>query len=117
MWQVQHLLTGWNQSITWRIKMPFLKQIEGLLMIGKGVQITHGKQISFGKLIKFENYAKIHGLFIEGRVFGNDVTIGKGVMISPSSCYDGDIGKGFVIGDNSSINQDAYVWGREERYW
>lgn len=50
-------------------------------------------------------------------MFENGVTIGKGVMISPSSCYDGDIGKGFVIGDNSSINQDAYVWGREDRYW
>lgn len=53
---------GLAQSIIWRIKMSFLKQIEGLLMIGKGVQITHGKQSSCGKLIKFENYAKIHGL-------------------------------------------------------
>ena len=51
-------------------------------------------------------------------MFGNDVTIGKEVMISPSSYYDGDGGKDFVIGANSSINPDAYMCGvRKERYW
>ena len=91
------------------LKKPFLKRADGLLMIGKGVQITHGKHITCGKRVKFEDYAEIHGLCSEGLVFGNDVTIGRGVMIRPSSYYGGDLGKGLEIGDNSSIGPDAYV--------
>ena len=78
-------------------------------MIGKGVQITHGKHITCGKRVKFEDYSEIHGLCSDGLVFGNDVTIGRGVMIRPSSYYGGDLGKGLEIGDNSSIGPDAYV--------
>jgi acetyltransferase-like isoleucine patch superfamily enzyme len=91
------------------LKKPFLKRADGLLMIGKGVQITHGKHITCGKRVKFEDYAEIHGLCSEGLVFGNDVTIGRGVMIRPSSYYGGDLGKGLEIGDNSSIGPNAYV--------
>lgn len=91
------------------LKKPFLKRADGLLMIGKGVQITHGKHITCGKRVKFEDYSEIHGLCSEGLQFGNDVTIGRGVMIRPSSYYGGDLGKGLVIGDNSSIGPDAYV--------
>ena len=109
---------GDKLSIYWRagikalrgvFKKPFLKHTDGLLMIGKGVQITHGKHITCGKRVKFEDYSEIHGLCSEGLVFGNDVTIGRGVMIRPSSYYGGDLGKGLVIGDNSSIGPDAYV--------
>lgn len=91
------------------LKKPFLKHSDGLLMIGKGVQITHSKQITCGKRVKFEDYSEIHGLCSDGLVFGNDVTIGRGVMIRPSSYYGGDLGKGLAIGDNSSIGPDAYV--------
>ena len=91
------------------LKKPFLKRADGLLMIGRGVQITHGKHITCGKRVKFEDYAEIHGLCSEGLVFGNDVTIGRGAMIRPSSYYGGDLGKGLEIGDNSSIGPDAYV--------
>jgi acetyltransferase-like isoleucine patch superfamily enzyme len=105
-------------SIYWRagikalrgiFKKPFLKHSDGLLLIGKGVQITHGKHIACGKRVKFEDYAEIHGLCRDGLIFGNDVTIGRSVMIRPSSYYGGDLGKGLVIGDNSSIGPDAYV--------
>lgn len=91
------------------LKKPFLKRADGLLMIGKGVQIIHGKHITCGKRVKFEDYSEIHGLCSDGLVFGNDVTIGRGVMIRPSSYYGGDLGKGLEIGDNSSIGPYAYV--------
>ena len=91
------------------LKKPFLKRADGLLMIGKGVQITHGKHITCGKRVKFEDYSEIHGLCSDCLVFGNDVTIGRRVMIRPSSYYGGDLGKGLEIGDNSSIGPDAYV--------
>lgn len=91
------------------LKRPFLRKSVGLLLIGKGVQITHGNHIICGKRVKFEDYAEIHGLCSDGLVFGNDVTIGRGVMIRPSSYYGRDLGKGLIIGENSSIGPYSYV--------
>lgn len=77
--------------------------------MGRHVQISHGKHISCGKNVKFEDYAEIHGLCSEGIIFGNNVTISRGVMIRPSSYYGGDMGKGLVMGDNSSIGPYGFV--------
>ena len=65
-----------------------------MLLIGKGVQISHGKHIRCGKNVKFEDYAEIHGLCSDGLNFGDYVTISRGVMIRPSSYYGGDYGVG-----------------------
>lgn len=75
----------------------FLKQVKGLFLVGKHVQITHGKHIVCGKNVKFEDYAEIHGLCSEGLVFGDYATISRGVMIRPSSYYGGDLGAGLVM--------------------
>lgn len=87
----------------------FLKQVKGLFLVGKHVQITHGKHIVCGKNVKFEDYAEIHGLCSEGLVFGDYVTISRGVMIRPSSYYGGDLGAGLVMGEHSSIGPYGYV--------
>mgnify|MGYP004516101969 CR=1 FL=1 len=88
---------------------PFLKDIKGLLWVGKSVQVTHGKHIICGRNVKFEDYSEIHGLSEEGLLFGDNVTIGRGTMIRPSSYYGKDLGKGLVIGNNSSIGPHGYV--------
>ena len=80
-----------------------------MLLVGKHVQITHGKHITCGKNVKFEDYAEIHGLCSEGLIFGNYVTISRGVMIRPSSYYGGDLGVGLSMGDHSSIGPYGYV--------
>lgn len=87
----------------------FLKKVEGLFLVGKHVQVSHGKHIVCGKNVKFEDYAEIHGLCAEGLNFGDNVTIGRGVMIRPSSYYGGDLGKGLEIGNNSSIGPHGYI--------
>lgn len=89
-------------------KRIFLKEVHGLFLVGKHTSITHGKHIRCGRNVKFEDYTEIHGL-CEELVFGNNVTISRGVMIRPSSYYGGDYGKGLVIGDNSSIGPHGYV--------
>lgn len=89
-------------------KRLFLKETHGLFLVGKNTLITHGNHIKCGKNVKFEDYAEIHGL-CEELVFGNNVTISRGVMIRPSSYYGGDYGKGIIIGDNSSIGPYGYV--------
>jgi len=87
----------------------FLRKTDGLLLVGKGAKITHGKHITVGRNVKFEAYSEIQGLSSEGLVFGNDVTISRGVMIRPSSYYGKDLGKGLIMGDNSSIGPHGYV--------
>lgn len=87
----------------------WLKQARGLFLVGKGVQITHAGHIHCGKSVKFEDYAEIHGLCSQGLHFGDHVTIGRGVMIRPSSYYGGDLGAGLTMGEHSSIGPHGYV--------
>lgn len=87
----------------------FLKQAKGLFLVGRGVRITHASHITCGRNVKFEDYAEIQGLCREGLVFGDDVTIGRDVMIRPSSYYGKDLGMGLRVGNHSSIGPHAYV--------
>lgn len=82
---------------------------EGIQFIGRRVSITRSNRIVCGKNVKFEDYAEIHGLARQGLHFGNNVTIGRGTMIRPSSYYGGDFGEGLAIGDDSSIGPHGYV--------
>ena len=86
-----------------------LKKKKGLLLVGKNVSITHRKHIICGKNVKFEDYSEIHGLCSDGIVLGDNVTIGRGVMIRPSSYYGKDLGKGLKTGNNSSIGPYGYI--------
>ena len=90
-------------------KRLFIRKVKGLFLVGKHVTVTHGSHIRCGKNVKFEDYSEIHGLCSEGLVFGDNVTIGRGVMIRPSSYYGIDMGKGLVMGDHSSIGPHGYV--------
>lgn len=87
----------------------FFKEVHGILLMGRHVQISHGKHIRVGKGVKFEDYSEIHGLCSEELVFGDYVTISRGVMIRPSSYYGRDLGKGLAIGEHSSIGPYGYV--------
>lgn len=89
-------------------KRLFIKEVHGLFLVGKHTTITHGSHIRCGKNVKFEDYAEVHGL-CEKLVFGDNVTISRGVMIRPSSYYGNDYGKGLVVGNNSSIGPYGYV--------
>lgn len=90
-------------------KRLFLKEAHGILLVGKGVQISHGKHIRCGKNVKFEDYSEINGLCSEGLNFGDYVTISRGVMIRPSSYYGGDYGIGLSMGEHSSIGPYGYI--------
>ena len=87
----------------------FLKQAKGLFLVGRGVQISYGKHITCGKNVKFEDFSEIHGLCADGLIFGDYVTISRGVMIRPSSYYGNDLGKGLVMGEHSSIGPYGYI--------
>lgn len=88
----------------------FLKKFRFPFFVGKNVFITHSKHINVGKNVKFEAYSEIHGLCTDGLIFGDNVTIGLGTMIRPSSYYGvGRLGKGLFMDDNSSIGPYSYI--------
>lgn len=91
------------------VKRLFLKQAKGLFLVGRHVKITHGGHILCGKNVKFEDYSEIQGLCKEGLIFGDYVTISRGVMIRPSSYYGGDLGAGLIMGEHSSIGPYGYI--------
>lgn len=92
------------------IRKIFLRKSSGLLFIGKHVSIQNSQYISVGRNVKFEDYSEIQGLSTEYLTFGDNVTIGRGVMIRPSSYYGvGHIGVGVSIGANSSIGPGGFV--------
>ncbi len=90
-------------------KRLFIKEVHGLFLVGRNVHITHGLHIKCGKNVKFEDFSEIDGLSQNGIVFGNHVTVSRGVMIRPSSYYGGDYGLGLEVGDYSSIGPYGYI--------
>lgn len=102
-------LNAAKKIIRGMLKKPFLGSSRGMFILGRHVSLSHAKHIYCGKNVKFEDYSEIHGLCRDGLHFGNNVTIGRGTMIRPSSYYGNDLGCGLVIGDNSSIGPHAYV--------
>lgn len=77
--------------------------------MGKHVKITHGRRIICVKNVKFKDYAEIQGLCKDCLIFGDYVTISRGVMSRPSSYYGGDLGAGLIIGEHSSIGPYGYI--------
>ncbi|WP_032822799.1 acyltransferase [Oenococcus oeni] len=88
----------------------FLKKSYGFFFVGRKVSIHNRRHISVGKNVKFEAFSEIQGLSSDGVIFGDNVTIGYGTQIRPSSYYGvGHIGYGLTIGENSSIGPMGFI--------
>lgn len=71
------------------------------------MRLSHKHSIICGKIVKFEAYSEIQGLSKKGLYFGDNVTIGRGVQIRPSSYYGvGQLGYGLTIGRGSVIGRN-----------
>ncbi|WP_033571602.1 acyltransferase [Lacticaseibacillus rhamnosus] len=107
-WQI--LFSAGVKIIRGLILRPWLKHSQGILFVGKHVQIFNRQFISVGSKVKFEDYSEIQGLSRFGLHFGSSCTIGRGVQIRPSSYYGvGHIGFGFEMGNNSSIGPGGFI--------
>lgn len=89
-------------------KQLFLKEAQGMLLVGKGVQITHGKHIRRGRNVKFEYFSKIHRLCFNGLKFRDYVTISRDIMVDRI---------GLMIANYSSISLYEYMVLRKNYYW
>ncbi|WP_081624105.1 acyltransferase [Arthrobacter sp. 135MFCol5.1] len=86
-----------------------LGRCSGLPLVGRGVRISNPQLITVGNGFIAEDRAEVQGLASAGLVFGNNVSIGAGAKIRPSSYYSRDIGQGLTMGDHSSIGPDCYI--------
>lgn len=86
-----------------------LKSSAGIPLIGRGVRLRNPHLVAAGRNLIVEDFAEIQGLSIDGIRFGDDVSIGAGSLIRPSSYYSRDIGKGLVMGDGSSLSPGCYI--------
>jgi acetyltransferase-like isoleucine patch superfamily enzyme len=87
----------------------FLKNSQGLLLIGRGVRIRQKRMVSVGRNFKAEDYCEIQGLSRTGVHFGDNVTVGRMAVIRPSGYYSGEPGHGLSVGNNSAIGAFCYI--------
>lgn len=81
-----------------------------IFLLGKSVHITESNLIKIKKNVKLESYSEIQGLSKNGIQLFENVTIGRNVMIRPSSYYGtGELGYGLLVKRNSSIGPFSYI--------
>ncbi|SDZ39318.1 acyltransferase [Herbiconiux ginsengi] len=88
---------------------PFLGRSSGRLFVGRGARIKNPQKFSHTGRVIIEDFAEIHCLSQGGIVFGDEISIGRGVQIRPTGYYGGPVGQGLVMGDRSSIGPGGYI--------
>lgn len=88
---------------------PWLRRSGGPLFMGRGARLKNPQLISHSGRLVVEDYAEVQGLAVHGLNFGEEVSIGRGVQIRPSSYYGGDVGVGLWVGDRSSFGSGCFV--------
>lgn len=77
--------------------------------MGCGVRLRHSAHLFVGRNCILEEHVEIAGLAGKGIRFDDNVAIGRGTLIKPTSYYGRNVGEGMIIGENSSIGPDGYV--------
>lgn len=88
---------------------PLLGTSVGPLLVGRRTTISNPSYIHHAGRLVIEDGAEVQGLSRLGLRFGEEVSIGPGVMIRPSSYYGGEIGEGLVVGDRSSLASGCFI--------
>ena len=91
------------------VRKLFFRRSRGNLFIGRRVRLSHVGRIAHTGRLVIEDGAEVQGLAKRGLVFGEDVSIGAGVMIRPTSYYGGEVGEGLRVGDRSSLGAHCFI--------
>ena len=86
----------------------FFKKVNGLLFVGKNVEINFCSKISCGRSVTIDNNVKINALSKKGIYFGNNVSILNNTIIDCIGVFN-NIGEGLTIGDNVGIAQNCFI--------
>jgi len=98
------------RGIRIRIK---LKSSRGLIFCGKSVTIEHGYLVEIGSNLILEDLTYINALSEKGIRFGNNVTIGRGTIITCTGII-ANKGIGLSNSNNSAIGSYSYIGARGE---
>ncbi len=91
----------------------FFKKVNGLLFVGKNVEINFCSKISCGRSVTLDNNVKINALSKKGIHFGNNVSILNNTIIDCTGVFN-NIGNGLIIGDNVGIAQNCFIQVRAD---
>jgi acetyltransferase-like isoleucine patch superfamily enzyme len=86
-----------------------LADASGALLVGRRVRLLHAGHIHLGANVVLEDDVEIVGLTTQGIWLGDNVAIGRGTLIKPTSYYGRNLGEGLRIGARSSIGPFGYV--------
>ena len=83
---------------------------KSFVAIGKRVKILGKKKdLIIWKRVKIEDGAFIQSVSQNSIILGDNVTICQNAVIRPSGFYGGHLGKGLIMGNNSSIGAFSYI--------
>jgi len=85
-----------------------LHNSNGLLFVGKNVNLKHKNLITFGKSIQIGDNVEINALSKNGVTIGNNVSILRNSIIECTGVIR-DLGEGLTIGNNVGIAQNCFI--------
>ena len=91
------------------IRRPFLGTSDGHLYVGRRVRLSGASRLHHRGRLVLEDGVELQALAKRGIRFGEDVSIGAGTMIRPSSYYGGEVGEGLVVGNRSSMGSGCFI--------
>lgn len=81
-----------------------------VVSIGKKVKFKGPKKmITLDKFVKIEDNVLLHSVSSRGIVISRNATVCNGTQIRPSGYWNGIIGAGLHLGENSSIGANSYI--------
>jgi acetyltransferase-like isoleucine patch superfamily enzyme len=87
---------------------PFLKSSDGLIFLGKHVQLKFKNKIQVGRTFSAGDYVEINALSIQGIQIGNNVSIQRNTIIECTGVIR-SLGIGLEIGNNVGIAQNCFI--------
>jgi acetyltransferase-like isoleucine patch superfamily enzyme len=91
------------------LRRPLLGSCAGVLLVGRRVRLLHAGHIHLGANVVLEDDVEIVGLAKHGIRLEDNVAIGRGTQIKPTSYYGRSLGEGLRMGASSSIGPMGYV--------
>jgi len=94
------------RGLRWR---PWLGEAGGLLFVARGVQIFTPAMLRVGRNVVLEDGVEITAHSHNGVRLGNNVTIGTGTILRPSSLYGWEMGQGIIIEDHVAVGPQCFI--------
>jgi len=85
-----------------------IKEVKGLLFLGKRVKLLFKQNITLGRSVVLGNNVTINALSTKGVVIGNNVTILDNTIIECTGVIRA-LGEGLIIGNNVGISQNCFI--------